>query len=165
MYATEVLDRRGRTLFLRLQPEQPDCMPYYLSREFAAATLWFGGGALGAAERDDRFFDDLALGRRSGDAWVESVALLKVHQWPWRYGDPDTWADYRIEVTAARWADGLAPGRRFENYAYSESGAYLSAIAIGAGGLPRGSLYWPGTPPVAPARVIEDPAVLALLPP
>jgi hypothetical protein len=165
MYRTEILDRRGATVTLRLNPEQPDCMPYYLSRGFAASTLWYAQGAI---QRDDPSFwndDDVVECRRRGDRYVASLALVKVHNWPWLYASPDdTWADYRIELTDRKWADGLDPGRVFPNYAYDNSGPYLSAIAIGPGGLPPSNLiYAPGTPPVRASDVIEDPTVLSVL--
>ncbi len=169
MYYTSLIDRRDRVVTLRVRPEQPDCCPYYLSPEFAAGTLWCAGGALARAVPDDGFCDELATGRRSGAVYVADVKLVRVAGWPWRYGAPDTSADYRIEVTDAKWADGLTADRSyarrgyFENHAYDERGPWLSAIAIGPGGLPVGKLYEPGPRQLPATALIEDPDVIAML--
>lgn len=137
-------------------------MPYYVSTEFAAGTLWFARGALAQHHPQDEFTSALALGTVDGSEFVSAVAIHNVHGFPWTYSADATAADYVITVTDERWLVGIEPGARFENYAFCETGAFLSPMKPDDNGNPMP--WWkPGRLALRPKDAIRDLDVLQAL--
>lgn len=162
MYEARVVAIRNRQCAIRLAPEQPDCMPYYVSTAFGAATLWYAKGELARAHPEHQFSADLVAGRIDGSSFVESVVIHNVHGFPWTYDADKTAADYIITATDERWLGGIEPGLRFENYAYCETGPYLSPMKPDEHGRPM-PWWFAGSEPVRPRHVIYDLDVLQAL--
>lgn len=164
MYRTAVSEVNGAVARLRLIPEQPDCMPFYVSNNFAAGTLWYVSSALRAAYPDhDRWSALASRGGELGDRLVKRVKLARLHNWPWHHGDdppaPDVYADYEIEVTDPRWLGGVAIAAVVESYAYDFVGPYLRCV------VPRPSVsYWcGGDAGLGFEGLVADPDVLRAL--
>ena len=162
MYNAHVISIRERQCAIRLAPEQPDRMPYYLSANFAAATLWWAGGELASEHGDDNFSDDMAAGRLDGSSFVESVLITNLHGFPWTYQSDATAADYIITATDERWIAGIALGHQYENYARCDNGAYLSPMRPDEHGRPM-QWWFPGDKAVRPRDVLRDLDVLQAL--
>lgn len=162
MYDTRVIAVRGTQCALRLAPEQPDCMPYYVSAAFGAGTLWYARGELTRRYPDHAFTSELAVGRSDGSEIVAGVVIHNVHGFPWTYSADATAADYVITVTDPSWLAGIEPGMRFENYAFCELGPFLSPMKPDDHGRPM-PWWFPGPNDVRPRDVIYDLDVLEAL--
>jgi hypothetical protein len=122
-YRCTVLRRTGTQVVLDVEPEQPDCEPFYARRDFSLALLIpverpnslleraLGGDAV----------ERIAYGAVDPSPYVRDVRVSIVRRGNLRNGREPV-ARYEVDVTDARWTAHLDVGQTHNSYAWCEDG-------------------------------------------